>query len=114
MLGMNERTGGELEGVPHIWQSVKTILTTPVGSRVMVRDFGSRLPELVDNPITPTFIVDCIAETAIALSKWEPRIRVDRVTVKMVSTSQPHRVRIDLTATIIENGQKITLEGIVL
>ena len=33
-----------------LWQSVTKILTTPTGSRVMRRDFGSVVPDLLDAP----------------------------------------------------------------
>lgn len=51
MRGMNASTGKELEGLNHLKQSIVDILTTPIGSRVMRRDYESRLLELVDKPI---------------------------------------------------------------
>lgn len=50
MNGVNNRTGKRLSGADHLRQSVSDILTTPVGSRVLVRDYGSDLFSLVDNP----------------------------------------------------------------
>lgn len=48
MNGVNCRTGKRLSGVAHLRQSVSDILNTPVGSRVLVRDYGSDLFELLD------------------------------------------------------------------
>jgi phage baseplate assembly protein W len=40
-LGMNSQTGLSISEVEHIRQSVRDILVTPVGSRVMRREYGS-------------------------------------------------------------------------
>ena len=50
MNGVNCRTGKRLSGAAHLRQSVSDILNTPVGSRVLVRDYGSDLFELLDSP----------------------------------------------------------------
>ncbi|MEW7978507.1 MAG: GPW/gp25 family protein [Candidatus Sedimenticola endophacoides] len=51
MQGMHAITGQHLAGEAHLRQSIIDILTTPLGTRVMRRDYGSRLFELVDAPI---------------------------------------------------------------
>ena len=50
MIGLNSHKGKRLDGLSHLHQSIRDILTTRRGTRVMRRDYGSRLPELVDNP----------------------------------------------------------------
>ena len=47
---MNRETGGAISTVEHIGQSISDILTTRLGTRVMRREYGSLLPELVDQP----------------------------------------------------------------
>lgn len=49
-LGMNAATGRAVSATDHIVQSVRDILITPVGSRVMRRDYGSELFYLIDHP----------------------------------------------------------------
>ena len=49
-IGMNRETGKSIDGVDHLRQSVTDILTTRIGQRVMLRKYGSNLPELVDLP----------------------------------------------------------------
>jgi len=58
---------------------VRDILTTPIGTRVMRRDYGSRLMELVDAPLTPATLTEIYAAAAEALGRWEPRLRVERI-----------------------------------
>lgn len=51
MNGMDATTGKPLSGDAHLAQSVADILTTPIGSRVMRRSYGSLIPSLIDAPI---------------------------------------------------------------
>ena len=51
MSGMDRNTGRTLDGDAHLAQSIGDILTTPLGSRVMRRDYGSMLFELIDQPL---------------------------------------------------------------
>ncbi|MGH6102770.1 GPW/gp25 family protein, partial [Citrobacter portucalensis] len=71
MNGVNNRTGKRLSGVAHLRQSVSDILTTPIGSRVLVRDYGSDLFSLVDNPRDDLTRLQIIAASATALARWE-------------------------------------------
>ena len=62
MQGLNSQTGGTVADLEHLRQSVRDILTTPIGSRVLRREYGSRLLELVDKPFTQSLRLDIIAE----------------------------------------------------
>lgn len=84
ILGLNARTGGRLTGAALLRQSIRIILTTPIGSRVMRRDFGSLLPELLDHPANAGLRQRIFAATVVALRRWEPRLRLTRVTLDMV------------------------------
>lgn len=74
-----------MEHREHIRQSIIDILTTPLGTRVMLPDYGSKLPRLVDRPITPTWKLSVYAAVAEALGRWEPRIKVERMRVAVVT-----------------------------
>jgi len=67
MRGTDAKTGKPLSGVAHLRQSIRDILTTPLGSRVMRRNYGSRLFDLVDNPLNDQTLVEIFAATAEAL-----------------------------------------------
>lgn len=77
--GLNAQTGRTLSGWPHVEQSIRDILTTPVGSRVMRREYGSELPLLVDRPMTQRVVLAVYAATAIAIARWEPRFEITGV-----------------------------------
>ncbi|WP_337846871.1 GPW/gp25 family protein [Sphingomonas sp.] len=76
---MSALTGKPLAGAAHIAQSVKDILATPIGTRVMLRDYGSMIFELMDRPANAATLMLLRAATAGALRRWEPRIRLTRV-----------------------------------
>jgi phage baseplate assembly protein W len=81
MIGMNARTGLALTDREHIEQSVADILFTPLGTRIMRRDYGSLLPELIDGPVNPAMRLRIMAASVMALARWEPRIRVTQVDI---------------------------------
>lgn len=51
---MNRETGEVLNDLDHIRQSVRDILLTPLGSRVMRRKYSSLLSALIDQPQNET------------------------------------------------------------
>lgn len=78
--GMNRATGLTLTDIDHIRQSVRDILVTPIGSRVMRRDYGSLLSALIDQPQNPSIKLQVMAACYMAILKWEPRISVSTIT----------------------------------
>lgn len=79
MTGMDLATGRELSGIEHLAQSVADILTTPIGSRIQRREYGSMLFDLIDQPLNGSTRLLLFAATALAIARWEPRIRLRRV-----------------------------------
>lgn len=93
MAGMSATTGTPLSDTAHLAQSIADILSTPIGSRVMRRDYGSLLFELMDQPINPALPMLLRAAVAGALRRWETRLRLTRVTID----GQPEAGRLSLT-----------------
>ena len=60
-----------LSDTDQLWNSVKDILTTPLASRVMRRDYGSLVPDLIDEPQNDATRLRCMSAAVIALSRWE-------------------------------------------
>lgn len=50
MTGMDRVSGKPLADLLHLRQSITDILSTPIDSRIMRRDYGSRLFKRVDVP----------------------------------------------------------------
>lgn len=82
MIGMNRHTGRRIDDeVEHIRQSISDILSTPVGSRIKMRAYGSLLPDLIDHPGNPANRLRLCAATIMAIVRWEPRIAVQSARV---------------------------------
>jgi phage baseplate assembly protein W len=109
MLGINAQTGQPLAGIDHLRQSIRDILPTRIGTRVMRRDYGSRLPALVDNPMTPRLAMDLYSATADALARWEPRFKLTRVRIASATVGQ---VVLDLEGVYLPDGKVAVLTGL--
>ena len=81
-LQVDPRGGVALaKGESDIAQSIKIILSTAPGERVMRPEFGCRVHELIFDPRNATtegLLVHYVEE---ALGRWEPRIEVREVVV---------------------------------
>lgn len=111
MNGMNRTTGHTLSGVDHLRQSIVDILTTPIGSRVMRRDYGSRLYDLVDAPVNRALLVEIYSAVAESLLRWEPRFELNRVQVESIS---PGTIQLAVEGNYLPENQKMRLEGLML
>ena len=72
----SRRNGQPLSEIEHIFQSIEMILTTPIGSRVMRRNFGSHLPRILGRPLNESTITAIYAAANEAIATWEPRVEV--------------------------------------
>ena len=106
---MNINTGKTISEIAHIKQSIANILTTPIGSRIMRRDYGSRLFEKIDNPINGELVAEIYSDVIEALFTWEPRFEVEQVIVQSIEKG---KITIDLEGSFLKDGKKIVLENI--
>lgn len=86
-----------------VWSSIVNILLTPLGWRIMLPEFGSRLPELVFEPNDD--LLQGLARTYIfdALERWEPRIRLRSANVYR-DVFNDQRLHVDLSYEIVEDA----------
>lgn len=83
MSGMNRQSGQNISLEAHIRQSVNDILTTPIGTRVKRRAYGSLLPELIDQPLTDALVLQIYAASVMAITQFEPRVTVQKITFSL-------------------------------
>jgi phage baseplate assembly protein W len=103
LIGMSSATGARLTGPEHCAQSIGIVLTTPIGSRVMRRGFGSTVPDLLDQPDNELTQVRLFAAVAIALMRWVPNYRLSSVSI---DRTQPG------AADLVLDGMYIDPEGV--
>lgn len=106
-LGMNSQTGLSVSEAEHIRQSVRDILVTPVGSRVMRREYGSLLSALIDQPQSPAQRLQIMAACYSAIQKWEPRISLTTITFERSETDGG--LYVDITGTRSTGGKSFSL-----
>ena len=51
MIGLDRRTGQLISGLDHLRQSIEDILSTPLGSRRMRPEYGSKLRRFLALPV---------------------------------------------------------------
>ena len=111
MIGTNATSGKHFFGIDHLRQSIRDILTTPIGTRVMRHDYGSRLFELVDRPFNQSLKLEIFAAVAEALERWETRFKLTRTRVESYVDGG---ITLTLEGRYLPEGREIKLEGIVL
>ena len=81
-IGMNRETGLSYDDEgDHIRQSIRDILTTPIGSRVKRRTYGSLIPTLIDQPANGANRLRLMSATVMAIITWEKRVSVQSATI---------------------------------
>lgn len=103
--GMNRNTGLGISDTEHISQSMRDILLTPVGSRVMRREYGSLLSELIDMPQNPALRLQIMVACYSAIQKWEPRIRLTAISFE---TGDAGEMYVDITGMRTDNGASVS------
>jgi phage baseplate assembly protein W len=112
-VGVDGRIGWS-EGENNVRESIRIILLTRQGERLLLPGFGGSLDRFLFEPNTPATRQQMSSEIERALTRWEPRIRVEAVTVeqdprdeasaiatieyRLIATQQ--RERVNLTVTL--------------
>ncbi|EAA6551614.1 baseplate assembly protein [Salmonella enterica subsp. diarizonae] len=81
-LSINRHTGKTLTDADHIRQSIQDIITTPTGTRVMRRDYGSLISELIDAPVNDALPLQLMAAIFDAIIRQEPRVTVTEIQLR--------------------------------
>lgn len=81
MVGIDRRTGQVIGNLASAYQGVEVALTTRIGERLMRREFGAGIAELLGRLMTPPLFVAFQTLIATAVDLWEPRFAVRRVLV---------------------------------
>ncbi|ATW54220.1 TPA: GPW/gp25 family protein [Salmonella enterica subsp. enterica serovar Java] len=81
-LSIDRHTGKTLTDADHIRQSIQDIITTPTGTRVMRRDYGSLISELIDAPVNDALPLQLMAAIFDAIIRQEPRVTVTEIQLR--------------------------------
>ena len=108
MSAMSRTNGKSISGNDELEQSIDEILGTPLGERVMHAEYGSNLFDLIDNVgVSPSGRAKVAQACADAIRRWEPRIRLDRVTTEGTSEGE---ITQTLYGTVAATGVRVTFQ----
>lgn len=79
MAGIDRRTGAVIDNLTSAFQGVEVTLTTRLASRVMRREFGAGVVDILGRAITPSLFATWMQLVATAIDIWEPRFSVRRI-----------------------------------
>ena len=104
---MSRENGRELETeLDHIHQSVQDILTTPIGTRIMRREYGTLVFKLMDGPFDDILQMQIYAAIATAIIRWEPRVSLHSVSLNITN---PGAYFLDLDLSLVDNNQRSSI-----
>jgi phage baseplate assembly protein W len=105
-IGMNRDTGEAITDIEHIRQSVRDILLTPVGTRVMRRSYGSLLSALIDQPQNEALRLQIMSACYMAILQWEPRIKLTGISYESAFDGG---MVVEITGTRSDSAQDFSL-----
>lgn len=94
-IGMDAETGRVLAGWEHVVQSIKDILSTNFGERIMREWYGSFVPALLGSQLNNREALRFFAALTSALEQWEPRYRIVRIVPMAVQRDGVLRLQIE-------------------
>jgi uncharacterized protein len=100
-IGLSPLTGRVITDTAQLAASLRDLLTTPVGTRLMRRGYGSRIPDLIDAPLNGATLLRLSAAAYTAITRWEPRLQITRIQFQPSATT-PGRLVATLTATRLD------------
>lgn len=106
---MSRSTGMAISGHDHLRQSLHDILTTRVGTRLCRRDYGSLVPELIDQPTNAATRLRLMNTIASAIIRWEPRVQVQQVQINLGDTAGQWVADLTLTIANLPDLARVTV-----
>lgn len=104
---MSRFNGSELTEHEHIFQSLEDIASTPFGSRIMRREYGTQLANFIDQPISQSLYLKCYSSLYAAFLRWENRIEISQIIVAEVSSG---KMILDIEAILIKTGDPLNFQ----
>jgi phage baseplate assembly protein W len=99
---------GLVDGVREIEESIQLILRTAYGERPMRPEFGCGIHELTFAPVDATLASKIEYEVRASLLRWEPRIDVSDVSVRL-DADDPSILLIDVGYSIRRSNDRRNL-----
>ncbi len=99
---------GYLEGEPNVEQSLRILLLTRLGERVMRPGYGSQAPRLVFAPGSEQYLRLLEETIREAVRDWEPRVSLDAVRAE-ADPADPAEVTVSIDYRIRPTNSRLNL-----
>ena len=96
------------DGVDDLDRSMRIVLMTAPGERVMRPTFGCTIWDLLFEPITPNLLGLIAQAVREAIGQWEPRVEVENV-VPMIDENDDGLVRIGVVYRVKSTNDRRNL-----
>lgn len=96
------------DGVDDLDRSIRIVLMTAPGERVMRPQFGCRIWDLLFEPVTPNLLGLIAVAVRDALAQWEPRVDVEDVT-PVPDPDEPALIRIAVSYLVRDTNDRRNL-----
>ena len=103
---MSRYTGAEIAELEHIRESLEDIAITPIGSRVMRRNYGTLLFNLIDQPIGEALYLRIYSTLYAAYVRWENRIEISQIQVVELNKGQ---LILDIVGFLKSSGSEVNM-----
>lgn len=113
-MGMNNKNGQRIEGIAWLRQRLADVMTTPIGSRVMRREYGSELFNLIDQPMSSGWRVQIYAAVAKAVENPVNGLADFKVRQVLVNTLADGQAELDVYGVYVPTNDLVKVEGIKL
>lgn len=105
-MTISRESGLTISEIESIEQSIQDIVTTPLGSRIMRRDYGSIVPDLIDQPMSDVLILKMYSAIYTPVARWEPRINIESINITGIGSGF---MQLDLESVHTITGQSLNL-----
>lgn len=96
------------DGPQDLDRSIRIVLLTAPGERVMRPEFGCKIWDLLFEPVTPNLLGLITVAVREAIARWEPRVVVEEVT-PVVDENDGALVRINVTYLVRSTNDRRNL-----
>jgi phage baseplate assembly protein W len=102
MMGMDQKTGKLLVGLPFVEQCIRRIIRTQKGSIPMMRWFGLDLMQYVDKSITSEWLLNLTADIRDSIQRAIPSLRFVSVEPSVEDARIRLKVRVIWQESLVE------------
>jgi hypothetical protein len=108
LVDIDPDTGAYVQGWARISKSIITILTTPIGTRLMREWWGSSFRDMLDKPMNMETMVQGIIAAVEAINQYEPEFKVTTLTVDSASSDGSIQFTIGGTDLVDQANRQLT------